>query len=356
MQLSFIIQRIQKRYPLTISRGTSADSDNLFVRVEHEGVSGWGEMSPVSAGVGHEQSAELACSQLQSAASQLLQVHPADFQTAERITAQLCATARAALDFAMFDWLGRSTGQPVWRLLGNQPALMPPTSLTIGINPPEVVAERTREMVSEFAPKCIKIKLGSPDGCEHDRAVFTAVQTNAPSGVSLRVDANGGWDTPTAKAMMHWLAERGAEYVEQPLPRGAEEELPLLYEGAPIPIYADESCHTAPDVVRLADRVHGINLKLMKSGGIREGLRVIHTARAHGLKVMMGCMSETSLAISASAAIGMLCDELDLDSHLNLSPDPWTGLGWREGVVVPSQSPGLGVIPNKDFDWCTVPD
>src|SRR5205085_512116 len=146
-----------------------------------------------------------------------------------------------------------------------------------------------------------------------------------------------------ARAMIRWLAERGVEYVEQPLAMGLESVLRELFTDSPIPIFADESCRVAADLPGLVGKVHGINLKLMKSGGIREGLRVIHAARACGLKVMMGCMSESSLAIAASAHLSPLADHLDLDSHLNLLPDPFAGAEYLGGRVVPNDLPGLGV-------------
>jgi len=197
--------------------------------------------------------------------------------------------------------------------------------------------------MARLSPKALKIKLGSPEGLEADRAMFAVVREMTPPGVALRVDANGGWTVAGAQEMLRWLAERGVEYVEQPLPRGQEADLPTVHRNAPLPIFADESCRTAADVPKLADRVDGINLKLMKAGGIREGLRVIHTARAHGLTVMMGCMSESSLAIAASAHLSPFADYLDLDSHLNLLPDPFTGLTWADGRVLPDTTPGLGV-------------
>jgi L-alanine-DL-glutamate epimerase-like enolase superfamily enzyme len=143
--------------------------------------------------------------------------------------------------------------------------------------------------------------------------------------------------------MIRWLAKRGVEFVEQPLALGQEADLPAVFRRSPLPIFADESCRVSGDIPKLAGRVHGINLKLMKSGGIREGLRVIHSARAHGLKVMMGCMSESSLAIAASAHISAFADYLDLDSHLNLMPDPFTGLTLDSGRVLPGNMPGLSI-------------
>lgn len=148
--------------------------------------------------------------------------------------------------------------------------------------------------------------------------------------------------------MLSWLAERGVEFVEQPLLRGQEADLPALHRDAPLPLYVDESVRQARDIPPLAHAVDGVNLKLMKCGGLREALRIIHTARAHGLKVMIGCMSETSLAITAAAHLGPLVDALDLDSHLNLNPDPFIGATYADGRVIPTDAPGLGVQTRKN--------
>lgn len=155
----------------------------------------------------------------------------------------------------------------------------------------------------------------------------------------LRVDANGGWSLKDAKLMLDWLAERGCDYVEQPLPKGQEHQLPDLFQGRPLPIFADESCHFAADVEPIADRVDGVNLKLMKCGGITEALRIVDTAREHQLQTMIGCMSESSVAIASGASMGALFDHIDLDSNLNLLDEPvdremeWTDGAWNLAPV-----------------------
>jgi muconate cycloisomerase len=184
--------------------------------------------------------------------------------------------AFCGLELALHDWLGKKLGMPVYKMVGGDLSRIVPSSLTIGINPPDVVRERVTEILARLSPGSLKIKLGSPEGTDYDCAIFAAVKETAPESVVLRVDANGGWKTvETAAHMMRWLADRGVEYIEQPLAKGQEEDLLPLFRNRPLPIYADESCRVARDVVRLADRVDGVNLKLMKAGGIREGLRVI---------------------------------------------------------------------------------
>jgi L-Ala-D/L-Glu epimerase len=334
-----------KRHPLTISRGTSAGSENLLVQVTQDGVTGYGEFAPVSQTEPPE-NAQTARIALATLAVRLEEVTPFEMQCVEAIAreTEIGRAAFCALDAALHDWVGKRLGVPVWRLLGADLRHIVSTSVTIGINPPDVARERTREVLERTGAHGLKIKLGSPAGIEADKEMFAAVQEVTPPGIPLRVDANGGWQTvEAARDMMRWLAVRDVEYIEQPLAMGREDEFPALFAERPLPIFADESCRTAADVPCLAPCVDGINLKLMKAGGIREGLRVIHAARACGLSVMMGCMSESSLSIAASAAISAYADHLDLDSHLNLAPDPFTGLLWTEGRILPSESPGLGV-------------
>ncbi|MDW8106436.1 MAG: dipeptide epimerase [Armatimonadota bacterium] len=350
MHLAWATFTVNKRFPLTISRGTTAQTVNVWVRVEADGIEGWGEASPF--GIGEfRQSTEAILEDLARAQPLLAALHPLERERVETtlLKAGVRSAARAAIDMALWDWLGKRTGLPVWAILGLSREAIPPTSVTIGISPPEVARQRVRDWLSLTNAKSLKIKLGNPAGIEADQAMFEAVLQEVPQGVSLRVDANGGWDLEGAQTMCRWLAERGVEYVEQPLPRGAEEQLPLLYRESPLPIFVDESCFTKADVVRLADRVHGINIKLMKSGGLTEALRMVHTARAFGLQVMYGCYSDSSLAISAASQIAPLADHLDLDSHLNLLDDPFVGAMLTEGRVMPTDAPGLGVRLREMF-------
>lgn len=353
MRISIEHIALTKQHPLTISRGTSAGSNNLLVTVEHDGVLGIGEMAPTSGGAIAE-TADSAAAAIIGWRTCIESLTPWDWQEIElRIAAGDLArqytAARAALDMAIWDWRGKALGQPVWRLLGLNLGRIPVTSVTVGINPPEIVRERVVEILQRTGARSLKVKLGSPAGEEQDRLMFAAAQEAANSlGSALevqplwRVDANGGWSVDTAIRMTAWLAERGVSYVEQPLLRGREADLPKLHAESALPIYADESIYLSQDIPAIADSIDGVNLKLMKCGGITEALRIVHTARAHGLKVMYGCMSETSLAISAAAQISSLADEVDLDSHLNLNPDPFTGALLFEGRVVPTDMPGLG--------------
>jgi L-alanine-DL-glutamate epimerase-like enolase superfamily enzyme len=344
MQLAWATFTVNKRFPLTISRGTTAQTVNVWARIEADGIEGWGEASPF--GIGEfRQSTEQILEHLEQARPLLEPFHPLERARIEQTLreAGIGSAACAAIDLALWDWLGRRTGLALWQVLGLSREAVAPTSVTIGINPPEVAQQRTREWLELTHARALKVKLGNPAGIEADQAMFEAIRQVAPPGVALRVDANGGWSLQDALTMCRWLVARGVEYVEQPLPRGAEDDLPHLHRESPLPIFVDESCFDSRDVARLADRVHGINIKLMKCGGLSEALRMVHTARALGLQVMYGCYSDSSLAISAASQIAPLADHLDLDSHLNLLDDPFIGAELHDGKVIPTRAPGLGV-------------
>jgi len=350
LYVSFRRLELKKRYPLQISRGTQASSENLFVFVSDGSYAGVGELSPAT---GSNWTAERGEGQLREffglkGAEDPMPSTLLDHGHAPHVIwramkdADIDPPAMAAVDVAIWDLLAKNAGMPLHRMLG-LPKDSVPTSVTVGINPPDVIRARVKETLDECSARLLKIKLGSPQGVEADKENFTAAQEAAkPYNVGLRVDANGGWSIADAKMMLKWLAERGVDYVEQPLPEGSEDGLIELYRDRPLPIFVDESCRVSQDVARFADRVDGVNLKLMKCGGITEALRIVATARAHGLKTMIGCMSESSVAIAAGAAMGALFDYIDLDSHLNLSPDPACGAPLQDGVITPRDVPGHG--------------
>lgn len=338
MDVEYRTLHLKKRFPLAISRGVITGSDNLFVGVSEGGLTGWGEMAP-GASEGAD-TAEAGEAMLRKFVADGLD--PSIHRThANAVEAGVAPCALAALDMALWDLRAKQAGLPLYRLLGLGRRAVP-TSVTIGINPPDVVRERVPLLLARGA-RALKIKLGSPEGIEADKAMYAAVvETAAGKDVVLRVDANGGWSLDHARHMMAWLAERDAEYVEQPLVRGAEDLLPELFRDRPLPIFVDESCRNSADIPAFADRVDGVNLKLMKCGGITEALRIVATARAFGLKTMIGCMGESSISIAAGAALSELFDYIDLDSHLNLDPDPAEGAPMTDGVVLPVETPGHG--------------
>jgi L-alanine-DL-glutamate epimerase-like enolase superfamily enzyme len=335
---------VHKRVPLTISRGTTAQTTNVWVKVEQDGIEGWGEASPFSVD-NHPQTTEAIATKLQSLSPMLAPLTPFDRQAIAQTLSKtpLPSAAQAALDVALHDWLGKRVGLPLWQLWGLDRRSIVPTSITIGISTPEAARQRMVNWLQLTPVKAVKVKLGSPDGVAADQAMLLAVQQTAPDGAKFSVDANGGWSLDEAIAMSHWLADQGITYIEQPLPRGQEEDLPILYRQSPLPIFVDESCFTSHDIPPLADRVHGINIKLMKSGGLTEAIQMVHTARACGLQIMFGCYSDSTLANTAAAQLAPFADHLDLDSHLNMVDDPFTGATMHDGYLMPNDQPGLGV-------------
>jgi L-Ala-D/L-Glu epimerase len=339
MQVRLQAFTVHKRHALTISRGTTGQSTNLFLRIEHEGISGWGEASPFNIGE-YAQTTDMIARALQKVIPLLAPCHPLERQQIDRILTQhrLPAAARSAIDLALYDWLGKRVDLPLWQIWGHDRTRIVPTSVTIGISSPEAAQERVWAWLGKGTAgtlfpgiQVLKVKLGSPAGIAADQAMLRAVQAAAPQISQISVDANGGWRLADAITMAGWLADRGISSIEQPLAKGQEGDLSALYQQSPLPIFADESCFTSHDIPALADRVHGINIKLNKCGGLSEALRMIATARAWGLKVMFGCYSDSALMNTALAHLSPLADAVDLDSHLNLRDDPFVGASFQNG-------------------------
>jgi L-alanine-DL-glutamate epimerase-like enolase superfamily enzyme len=343
MQIQVKTFTVNKRFPLTISRGTTAQTTNVWVSISQDGIEGWGEASPFGVG-NHSQSTEKIKEALQQVAPILQPFSPLQRQQVEQAltTAQVPSSVKAAVDMAMHDWLGKRVGLPLWQLWGLDRNVIVPTSVTIGINSPEGARARARDWLKFTDVRLFKVKLGNPDGIDADQKMLLAVREEAPN-LEFFVDANGGWSLTDAIEMCSWLSDLGIKYVEQPLPRGQEKNLANLKEHTPLPIFVDESCFNSANIPQLANYVDGINIKLMKSGGLTEAMRMVHTARAYGLQIMFGCYSDSSLANTAAAQLSPLADYLDLDSHLNLIDDPFTGASLQQGRVVPNDLPGLGV-------------
>jgi L-alanine-DL-glutamate epimerase-like enolase superfamily enzyme len=247
--------------------------------------------------------------------------------------------ARAAIDAALHDLQGKLVGRPVYQLLGLA-RLGPPTSWTIWLGDPDDMARRAEKVGDRF--RRLKLKLGGLDGLDADRVAAVRAVADVP----LQVDVNEAWSIDEALELLPKLGALGVEYCEQPLaagdPGGAR-----LKAASPIPIYVDEDCHTLADVAACAERAHGINVKLAKSGGIREAVRMVHAARGLGLGCMLGCMVESGLGIAAGAHIASLFDHIDLDGNLLISHDPWPGVEFVDGIQAPADRPGLGVEPAK---------
>lgn len=344
MQIQIQRFTVHKRVPLTISRGTTAQTQNVWLQLEQDGIVGWGEASPFSVSE-PAQSTERIVTELQALIPLLEPYSPLERQQIEQMCRQhvQLSAAWAAVDLALHDWLGKRAGLPLWQLWGLDRQRIVPTSVTIGISSPEAAQQRLQSWMEQVEVKAVKVKLGSPDGIAADQAMLKAVQAVAPQNAKFSVDANGGWNLADAIAMGDWLAAAGVTYIEQPLPRGQEADLPVLYHQSPLPIFVDESCFTSQDIPKLADRVHGINIKLMKSGGLSEALRMVQTAKACGLQLMLGCYSDSTLANTAAAHLAPFADHLDLDSHLNLRDDPFIGASMQAGCLIPNELSGLGV-------------
>lgn len=336
---------VQKQIPLTISRGTSHQSSSLWVRILQDDIEGWGEASPFSTGDQTQTTAAIAADLMQLQQG-LASFHPLERQAIHAWMAQipLQSAAKAAIDVALHDWLGKRAHLPLWQLWGLNPQTIVPTSVTIGISSPEAAQQRWHQWQQQGPFHAVKVKLGSPEGMEADQAMLLAIKKHLPPQTKLSVDANGGWSLKTALLMAEWLTAQGVTYLEQPLPVAEEAALAHLYERSPLPIFLDESCWTSQDIPRLAAYTHGINIKLMKSGGLSEAYQMIHAARSCGLQIMFGCYSDSSLSNTALAHLSPLADHLDLDSHLNLVADPFTGATLQDGRLIPNHRPGLGLI------------
>ena len=321
------------REPFSISRSTDETVDSVFVEIEHNGVTGFGEASPQD----HYGESAASASAFLSQVEPLLGDDPFAFDDVEERLAPLPGehAAKAAVDMALHDLCGKLAGVPVWRLLGLR-RTGPPTSWTIWLGDPDDMARRTERVGDRF--QRLKLKLGAGDGEDVERVRAVRSVTELP----LQVDVNEGWELDEALENVQALGSLGVQYVEQPLQAGHPEGHKLK-AASPLPIYVDEDVHTLKDVAPARERAHGVNLKLAKSGGIREAVRMAYAARALDLGVMLGCMVESSLGIAAAAQMASLCDHVDLDGNLLLGEDPWTGVDFLDGVQVPSDQPGLGV-------------
>ena len=343
MQISITPFTVHKRVALTISRGTHAQSTNLWVRLAADGIEGWGEATAFSVGT-YTQTVTQLQQELADLAPVLSEFHPLERQRLAPHLAALSSAARAAIDVALHDWLGKHVGLPLWQLWGLDRQQIGPTAVTIGISAPESAVQRLHQWQTQLPDvRSIKIKLGSPQGMPADQAMMTALLSALPTGTKVSIDANGGWDLETAIAMADWLADRGIAYLEQPLPVTLDGTLAKLSARSPLPIFVDESCFTAQDVARFAGQVQGTNIKLMNAGGLPDARRMNHTARACGLDVMFGCYSDSAIANTALAHLAPLAELLDLDSHLNLTDDPLQGSKMQAGRLLPNHTPGLGL-------------
>jgi L-alanine-DL-glutamate epimerase-like enolase superfamily enzyme len=317
-----------------ISRSARDAEDVVQLELSSSGVRGHGEAAPVDR---YGESAQSALAYIEEHAGTLGDDPFALEEIMERLPAREFA-ARAAFDMALHDLQGKLVGRPVYQLLGVRRA-GPPTTWTIWLGDPDDMARRAEQADPRF--RRLKLKLGGRDGLDVERVRAVRSVTERP----MQVDVNEGWEPEEALDHLRQLAPLDVQYCEQPLAADAMLDNDELKRESPIPIYVDENCHTLRDVAACARVAHGINVKLAKSGGIREAVRMVHAARALDLGCMLGCMIESGIGIAAGAHVASLFDHVDLDGNILIAHDPFPGVEFLDGVQLPAELPGLGVAP-----------
>lgn len=339
MKITWSRMTLRMARPFRTSKAVRTDKETIWVIVHDGGQQGSGEVVPMDTYRQTLDSAELTLSQI---AARPYRDAEALGTAIEGLTGEFgdqLATL-AGLDAAFLDWQGKKRGQPTWRTLGVTDPSLPLTSFSLGLEPDlDRLAAHVRGAASF---PILKIKLGT----EQDERILDTIRREAPTAI-IRVDANMAWSVDEAMRKLPMLAKYDVEFVEQPLAADDLEGLKKLKRAGVLPIIADESCVRPDDVDRLVGHVDGINIKLSKCGGIRQGLEMIRRARDAGLRIMLGCMVESSLGIAAALQLGPLVDWLDLDGHLLLAEDPFSGIGGEHGVLRLSTEPGLGVFPRQ---------
>ena len=328
-------RRLELAHTWTISRSSSDFKDNVFVKIERDGIIGLGEAAP---NVRYGENAELTTQRINEAKTIFDQIdlfHFTDIKSAldAQITDQSCA--KAALDIALMDWIGKAFQIPLFKMFGLNTAKAPLTSFSIGIDTPEMIKQKVLE-AAEYP--ILKLKVGR----ENDEEIMAALRSVTDKPV--RVDANEGWKIKEeALEKIQWLKTQNVEFIEQPMPSEMIKETAWLRERIDMPIVADEAVKSAADIPKLATAYDGINIKLMKAGGIQEALRMIQMAKALDMKIMLGCMIESSVAIAAAAHLSPYVDWADLDGNLLISNDPFQAVKVEQGKMIFSEKPGLGV-------------
>lgn len=332
------LKRLMLRHTWTTTMSSSDYRDTVQVAYERDGVTGHGEGAPI---IRYQEFPESAMKAIQAIANDITADDPWKYQKSlaeiRRKLGEGQHAAMAAVDIAIFDWLGKKLDVPLYRFLGLDPADAPITDFSIGIDTPEITREKTRE-AADFP--VLKVKVG----LKTDEATIEAVRsvTKKP----IRVDANEGWtDKEKAIREINWLESQGVEYVEQPMPAHMLEETRYVRSKVHLPIIADEACTDVTMIPKLVEAYDGINVKLDKSGGILEACRWIEVARAMKMKVMLGCMVSSSCTVTAAAHLSPLVDYADLDGNLLVANDPWRGVRVEHGKLILPEGPGLGLTP-----------
>jgi L-alanine-DL-glutamate epimerase-like enolase superfamily enzyme len=333
--LEIKVKKLQLKNTWTIARNSSNVKENVFVKISRDGIEGIGEAAP---NVRYGENAELTIQKIKQAEKILKNFdwfNFVDIKKAldEEITNQSCA--KAAIDIALMDWIGKSFKTPLYKLWGLNPKCTPVTSFSIGIDKPEVLKKKIEQ--AAIYP-VLKIKVGR----DNEKEIITTVRslTDKP----LRIDANEAWQTKEeALEKILWMQTQNIEFIEQPMPADMLDETAWVRARVNIPVVADESVMRVNDVMKLAGAFDGINIKLMKSGGLLEAIKMIDVAHRLGMKVMLGCMIESSVAISAAAHLSPWAQWADLDGNLLISNDPFDGVMVENGKLKLNESPGIGV-------------
>ena len=345
---------LTKAVPLAISRGTTSVVEHLELRLEHDGVIGRGEAGGLDTGHRHFNT-DAVETELQTLLPHLEGLNPANRQGLEPFLAPLSPPARCAVDLALWDWHGRRQQTPIWQLWGLDGPRQVATSVTLGLGSVEQVLARLERWWSQLPAHRIKLKLGSPDGLDHDGQLLTAVaaaleqrQQTQGQSLELQVDANGGWSVDQTRRMLPALEQQGVVLLEQPVAAQHDPDLDLagfaaLHGDCPMPLVADESCWGLEDLLRLAPHVDWVNLKLLKTGGLSEAWLMAGVARRLGLDLMVGCYSDSTLLNGAAAQLLPWIRWPDLDSHLNLVDDPFRGLPMEGDRQWAPPDAGLGI-------------
>ena len=343
MILSWTPYNLQLIHPFTISGFSRTTTPVVLTKLEYDGLIGYGEASlPPYLSETQE-----------SVISFLKKVDLSGFNDPTQIEeivnfvdslAINNTAAKASIDIALHDLVGKIKGYPWHKVYGFNKYKVPYTTYTIGIDSDDVVKAKTREVMGSY--RILKVKVGGED----DKRMIKAIRsvTNLP----LAVDANQGWnDRHEAIDMIHWLNEQGIVMIEQPMPKNNLDNIALLTEESPLPIFADESIQRLEDVERLKGVFSGINIKLMKCTGLHEAMKMRQLAKSLGMKVMMGCMTETSCAISAASQIYAGMDFADLDGALLIGNDCFRGASLQQGKIIASDMPGIGVELKRELNF-----
>jgi L-alanine-DL-glutamate epimerase-like enolase superfamily enzyme len=333
MELRYQTQRLRLNHQFTVARSSKAYAENVFLTLRNDGMVGYGEAAP---SYFYRESAATVAQFYDTLRPSILEMNIADEPWLERLMDPMAGNyaAKAGLNIAMFDLLGKLAGRPLYQLFDSVPKAPLITSFTIGIDRLEVI---TAKVLAADRFPILKIKLGTPNDYQLIETIRSL--TSKP----LRIDANEGWTRAEAVAKINWLAEQQVELVEQPVPADDLDGLKYVRERVSVPIFADESLRTSADLDRLVGRVDGVNIKLMKCGGLAEAIRMVRRAKELQLQTMIGCFIESSLAITAAAHIAALFDYIDLDGALLLKADPFRGVQISDGKLALPESAGLGV-------------